>query len=489
MRKKTPTKCFLLTGLLFLLLAAGNIATGQVRTAIVSGNWSDPLIWVPQVVPTSSDDIIIDGGIAVVMDVPGTCRTITDIAGGGSITGAGTLTITGNAGIAIDNISGIATISCPVIFPATASVSVAGSLTISGVIDGVANDLIKNGTGKLILTASNLYNGTTTVNAGILNLQDGLAAGTTANGIIVNNSAQLDLESLFMMLINEPLSLSGQGISGGALSNVSGINFISGPITIEGADTWISNSNGDLLITSAIDLKNNLLTFQGAFNIYVAGDISSSTGIGNIVKEGAGELSIVNQTVTINSLSINAGTFTSTSETLNLTGDFVNNGVFNHNGGTVMLNGSSAQSIGGSVQTTFNNLALDNLSGAMLGKSEIVDGTLTLANGNLSLGTSDLTLGTAAVAGSPSVTNMIVTNGTGECRRIITGVGPYVFPVGDNTGTPEYSPVTLDFTSGSFSSAYAGVRVTDGTQPDNTSTSDYLTRYWSVTQSGISSYT
>ena len=54
---------------------------------------------------------------------------------------------------------------------------------------------------------------------------------------------------------------------------------------------------------------------------------------------------------------------------------------------------------------------------------------------------------------------MVVATGTGELRKRMTGAGSITFPVGDNDSTAEYSSVTLDFTSGTFNSADAGVNL------------------------------
>ena len=120
-----------------------------------------------------------------------------------------------------------------------------------------------------------------------------------------------------------------------------------------------------------------------------------------------------------------------------------------------------------------------------------VNGTLTLTNGLLILGTKNLTLGpSATVGGTPSATAMVVAEGTGEFRKEFFAAGSFIYPVGDNTAPPEYSPVTLNFTSGTFNpGAYAGVRLTNSigygflTLPTN-----YINRYWEVSHSGISPF-
>lgn len=489
MKKILHLRYYLLIGLLFLLLSIGNIVKGASFTAIQNGNWDNPATWGGSGIPGIGDDITISAGVIVSMNVNGTCRSITDMPGG-SISGLNSLTIIGVGGVAITDISGTATILCPLVLPALASITVSGTLAISGVLSGAATNLTKSGTGKLILSGTNLYDGITTVDAGILNLQNGQGAGSSVNGIVVNNAAQLELESTPMMAISEALSLSGSGATGGSLINKSGTNIWFGSIDIDGVNCSISSTLGDLLVFGALNLKANIITILGASNVFIPGMLYTSTGTGSIVKDGAGELSFGNQNISINALTINNGTLKTTSGTLNLAGDFINNGIFDNNSGSLGLTGTAAQNIGGSQQTIFNNLSLNNSSGATLGNSEIVDGTLTLTNGNLIIGSNDLTLGAAAVAGNPSVTNMIVADGGGECRRIFTGIGSYVFPIGDKAGIVEYSPVTLNFTSGTFASgSFAGVQVTDGQHPQDNSAADFITRYWSVNLSGISSAT
>jgi hypothetical protein len=119
-----------------------------------------------------------------------------------------------------------------------------------------------------------------------------------------------------------------------------------------------------------------------------------------------------------------------------------------------------------------------------------IDGALALTNGILIMGSFNMTLGpSVSMGGTYSSTNMIVADGTGELRKAFSGTGSFTFHIGDNTGTAEYSPLTIDMTAGTFGSAsYAGVRVTDSKHPDNPSQSDYLTRYWTITSSDISSF-
>ncbi|MDT5155788.1 MAG: hypothetical protein QOH51_145, partial [Acidobacteriota bacterium] len=105
---------------------------------------------------------------------------------------------------------------------------------------------------------------------------------------------------------------------------------------------------------------------------------------------------------TVNDLTISAGAtlnggggFCAQANAASLTvkGNWTNNGgTFNAGGGTVVFGGSAAQSIGGSNQTTFNDVTINNSSGVTLGNSETVGGAQTLTSGALGVGSNTLTL-------------------------------------------------------------------------------------------------
>lgn len=178
-------------------------------------------------------------------------------------------------------------------------------------------------------------------------------------------------------------------------------------------------------------------------------------------------------------------------------GDFTITGTFTGDSSTVTFNGSSAQTVGGSGTAVFNNLTLNNSSGLTLDGSgdHSLEGTLTLTDGRFDLADHHLTLGDAAsVAGSPDASKMVVatctgTSGEGELRKKFASASSFTFPIGDDDGTAEYSPVDLTFNSGTFDpDAYVSVCVVNAKQPNNNSSTDYLNRYWTIEQNGISSF-
>jgi hypothetical protein len=154
---------------------------------------------------------------------------------------------------------------------------------------------------------------------------------------------------------------------------------------------------------------------------------------------------------------------------------------------TVEFNGSSNQATAG-LPSTVPNVNINNTSGVTLSGTVDISTSLILSAGLFTLESNHLTLGTSAtINGTPSASNMIVATSTGELRKNYNTTGSFTFPVGDNTGTVEYSPVTLNFTGGTFSSAYVGVRLSNSKHPSNTSSTDFLNRYWVITASGITS--
>ncbi|MCK9421452.1 MAG: T9SS type A sorting domain-containing protein [Bacteroidales bacterium] len=159
--------------------------------------------------------------------------------------------------------------------------------------------------------------------------------------------------------------------------------------------------------------------------------------------------------------------------------------------GTAEFSGTVNQTIGG--QNIIQNLTVNNVTGVTIGDNTTVNGVLNLTNGTITLGSDNLLLGQlASIAGTPSASNMIIVTETGQLRKEFQSgfTGSFTFPVGDDNGTSEYSPVTLNFTGGSFAAGnYVGVSLKNEKYPDDNITGNYLKRYWTITQSGITGFT
>ncbi len=154
--------------------------------------------------------------------------------------------------------------------------------------------------------------------------------------------------------------------------------------------------------------------------------------------------------------------------------------------GTIQFSGTVAQSISG--QNIIQNLTVNNALGLTVAENTRVNGILGLTSGQIFLGAANLRLGPVATfSGVPSSTKMIVATGSGELQKEFASTGTFTFPVGDATVTSEYSPVTLAFNSGTFSAgSYVGLSLVDAQFPGTTTS--YLTRYWKISQTGITGF-
>ena len=158
--------------------------------------------------------------------------------------------------------------------------------------------------------------------------------------------------------------------------------------------------------------------------------------------------------------------------------------------GTAEFSGTTNQTVGG--QNIIQNLTANNASGVTIGGNTRVNGVLALTNGKVTLSGNLLLGSSAAITGTPSASVMIIVTGPGELRKEFPSgfTGAFTYPVGDDTGTTEYSPVTLTFTGGTFGSGnYTGVGLKNTAYPDPSITGNYLNRYWTITQSGITGFT
>ncbi len=124
---------------------------------------------------------------------------------------------------------------------------------------------------------------------------------------------------------------------------------------------------------------------------------------------------------------------------------------------------------------------------ATLGTDVTINTALVLTNGNLVLNASDLIIASTATSTNNGAASFVITQGNGQFKKYIDANGSFTFPIGETTSGLDYSPATLTYTAASYSNAYLSVNVSDGKHPNNAATSNFITRYWSVTSSGITS--
>jgi LPXTG-site transpeptidase (sortase) family protein len=327
----------------------------------------------------------------------------------------------------------------------------ANTLSVGGVIGG-AFRLTKAGAGALTLSGANTFTGGATLAAGTLNINNAQALGTVAGTFIIN---------------------------GGTIDNTSGaaVTTLNYPQTW-GGDFAFTGTNNLNLGTGAVTLSANRTVTVNGNTLTVGGVISPNTF--DLTKAGPGILSFGTNTVNLRNLTISAGSLVSTSGTMNLAGNFTNNGTYTHNNGTVLFNGGASQSITGT--TTFNNLSLNNANGLTINANETVNSVLTLTNGRIITGANTLIIGIGgSVAGSGAGRYV---NGFMQKNFPVAAGQAFSFPIGDATN---YTPVniagfTVTTTGGIIASTTAGEHpniATSGIDPAKD-----VNRYWTLTPAG-----
>lgn len=143
------------------------------------------------------------------------------------------------------------------------------------------------------------------------------------------------------------------------------------------------------------------------------------------------------------------------------------------------------------------NLTLNRQAGVIgfdLGSDLSVNGTLLLTNGIIDTTNRTLLITNAGIITGGNALNYIIADYTagGFLRKNFNAIGAFIFPIGDRVASAEgsqYSPITINFTAGTFSSGYVSLNVEDSKEPNNEAPTDYITRYWNLIGSGITNAT
>jgi autotransporter-associated beta strand protein len=322
-------------------------------------------------------------------------------------------------------------------------------VTINGNLTNSAN-LIKSGSGTLVLAGGNHYSGSTTLSNGLLQL--GSSVSLTNGSALAINGGALDMAGY----VASVGSLSGSSASGSITNNTvltvnqtangvfAGVLAGTGNLTKKGASILmlsgannfgggVSNAAGMLVISNDAALGTGLLTFSGGSlsnvdNHTVANNVNlgssatisvvgsdvltlsgSITNSGNLVKSGSGTLTLLGVNLNSGVLGIGAGqvvlgnAFAAQNAT-------VSNAVAN---GLVLSNAATAWTFGGLAGTA--DFGMTNFSGNVItltvggnNANTTFSGALT-GNGTLIKdGTGSLTLGNAA----NNLPSLAVSNGT-----------------------------------------------------------------------------
>ena len=445
------------------LTVDGVISGGPLQTVTIEGSvvveWADPMTYTGDTNITSgtlryvqgrdriSDSSAVTVSLGATYDLNNRNDTIGSLAGAGSVT-LDTATLTTGA----DDTS----------------------TTFSGIISETGS-LVKVGDGTFTLTNNNTYAGTTTINNGILQIENNDALGT--GFAFVNSGGTLALAGSITTPTGDFIDIAGTGEGGiGAISNTSGSNFWRGDFDLT-ADATIGAQAGTLTFTSDddVDLMGFDLTVKpgSGASLVFEGVIFDTPASSNLFKEGLG-LAVFNAantyraltTVKAGTLRIQngsalgttaAGTVVNTGATLDLLGGITVTGE------ALTLNGTGAGA--GIVGALRNNSGINTWTGGVTLGS---DATINSVAGTLSV-TGDITGGgnnlTVTGAGSTTTSGAISGAGTALIKQ---GGGTWLI---DGTTANTFTGVTtitagtmsLGKTAGLDAISGANINITGGT--------------------------
>ncbi len=339
------------------------------------------------------------------------------ISGTGSVTqmGTGSTAFTGNntytgtttiaAGtlqLGLNTTSG--SIVGPIVDNAALAINRSDSVTLPGVISGTGT-LTQVGAGTTILTGNNTYTGTTTINAGTLQLGNGGTSGSIA-GPIVDNTALIVNRSDSVTL---PGVISGAGAltqAGTGTTILTGNNTYTGTTTISAGALQLGNGGTSGSIVGNVT-DNGSLIFNRSDAVTYGGVIS---GTGSTTKTGAGVLTLTAANAYAGPTNINQGVLAfSNPNNLGAAGNSI---VFN--GGTLRYLASafgfldrpvSLLAGGGTLDSNGFSTEFRGVASGVGGLTKIGAGTITLTNTNTYTGVTTinggaLQLGNGGTTGS-----------------------------------------------------------------------------------------
>ncbi len=307
---------------------------------------------------------------------------------GGTITMASNGVITRKEGSIINNTPS-ATTSYDIIYDIASDITTASEIpTVSTALRNVT----KTGGALLTLNKAVTINGNLALSNGSLNASTyaiDLKGNFVANAVstltsspvtfsgttVISGGSPVEFGSIAVTGTLTPsinIQIDGNVVNNGTINAGSATTTFGGTTTISGSS---ASSFNNIEITGLLTAPTST-TMNVAGNFVNNGTFTHSNGTvtfnGNTSLSGTAATSFYGVTIT--------GAFTApSSSTLSIAGNFSNTGTFNHNNGTILFNGTtSAQSITGTF--TFNNVNISNPSKVNNNGSISLIGTLALVS-------------------------------------------------------------------------------------------------------------
>ncbi len=316
---------------------------------------------------------------------------------------------------------------------------------------------------------------------------------TVANGTLYTGSNIVTGAGAFILASSNNATLA-IGDAGGITTTGGGLV---GSIQVSGTRTFGTLANYIYNGTSAQVTGNGLTTCNNLTIDNAAGvtQINATSTTQNVIVTNqltltSGTYSVGGASGQLNTLTLNGAAILPSATTSLLTSAFSN---------LVFANAAAGVYVPSSVsQLNALTSSNTNATGLTMNSSITLNAAATALTlgGRLFIGNNDLTIATTSgtISGG-SVNAMVVADGTGQLKKTF-GAGAtasFTFPVGDATGSFDYSPYAVTFSANS-TQRVIGIRVTDADHPQLNSNgvqTDYVSRYWTFTDDevGVGTYT
>lgn len=315
-----------------------------------------------------------------------------------------------------------------VTFNNTTSYTIASSAFGGGSAIAGSGTVTKNNTGTVIITNDNTYSGGTTINAGVIQLGDGVTGtGSLGTSAITNKAALItNFGGVTGTIAN---NISGSGTLeqiGSGTTSLTGTNSYTGQTTVTTGTLQIGNGGTSGTLGSGVVVNNATLAFNRSDAFSATNAIS---GTGGVTKLGTGTLSLGNSNTYSGLTTITGGAILVTANT-GVLGDTTAGTIVSGTGGALQLQGGVTVAgealtlVGEGVNASTAPGALRNISGnnEWAGNLSIDPAATATSLHRISSDTGNLKISGSVTLGPDTGDQFVLQgNGSGEISGVISG--------------------------------------------------------------------